>query len=208
MDRFRAIGVVTTLLLGCLRVSGAQAGRDENLTRCRDDEAADRRVAACTALVESGQESPTDLANAFSNRGDAYLEQGNTDRAILDYDQSLTLKPDDPRHLNRRCYAKAIRNRPQEALVDCNRSLNLRPGDSATLDSRGFTFLRLGFFDAAIADYDAALAGDPRSTSSLYGRGVAKRMKGDVIGGDADISAARKLKPDIVDEMAKRGVQP
>src|SRR5437870_11869201 len=199
--RFRVIGVSTILLFGCLRLVVAQTARDENVKHCKDDVDADRRIAACTALVQSGEERPEDLATVFSRRGDAYLEEGNVDHAILDYDQVLTLKPDDPSGLNSRCYAKAIRNRPQEALVDCNKSLNLRPGDSAALDSRGFTYLKLGFLDAAIADYDAALKGDPRFISSLYGRGVAKRLKGDVIGGDSDITAALKLKPDIADVM-------
>jgi hypothetical protein len=36
---------------------------------------------------------------------------------------------------------------------------------------------------------------------------MAKRLKGDSSGGDADIAAARAIRPNIADEMAKLGVQ-
>ncbi len=45
-----------------------------------------------------------------------------------------------------------------------------------------------------------------KSAISLYGRGVAKRRKGDVAGGDADIAAAKALRPDVADPLATWGV--
>jgi hypothetical protein len=44
--------------------------------------------------------------------------------------------------------------------------------------------------------------------ASLYGRGVAKRRKGDVAGGNADIAAARAIKADVAAEFARYGLQP
>jgi hypothetical protein len=48
---------------------------------------------------------------------------------------------------------------------------------------------------------------DPGNAYSLYGRDVARRRQGDG-GGGADIDAARKVKPDIVEEFEKLGVRP
>jgi tetratricopeptide (TPR) repeat protein len=64
-----------------------------------------------------------------------------------------------------------------------------------------------GRLDAAIADYDAALRRDPKIAESLYGRGIARQRKGDTAGGDADIAAAKAVKPDIAEVMAKYGVR-
>ena len=66
--------------------------------------------------------------------------------------------------------------------------------------------VKLGRLDEAIADYDAALKLYAKGPTALYGRGVAKRKKGDVAGGDADIAAAKAIKPDVADWHAKRGV--
>jgi tetratricopeptide (TPR) repeat protein len=175
---------------------------------CRDASDVAARLAACSTLIQTGTEPRAGLIRAFASRGDAFLAQGNVDRAIQDYDRLLALEPDNADGLTKRCYAKAVRGRPQDALADCNRALNLRPGDAAALENRGFTYLRLMFFDAAIADYAASIAADARSASALYGRGVARRMRGDIVGGDADIAAARRLRPDIADVMAARGVSP
>ncbi|MGO9787571.1 MAG: hypothetical protein ACLPL5_12300, partial [Stellaceae bacterium] len=41
----------------------------------------------------------------------------------------------------------------------------------------------------------------------LYGRGLAKHLKGDKAGGDADMAAAKLAFPDIADKFAKLGVK-
>jgi tetratricopeptide (TPR) repeat protein len=86
----------------------------------------------------------------------------------------------------------------QAALADCNGSLRLRPSPMA-FGTRGLVLLKLGRFDEAIADYDAELKINAERPASLYGRGVARRKKGDVAGGDADIAAAKALKGDVAD---------
>ena len=64
----------------------------------------------------------------------------------------------------------------------------------------------MGSPDEAIAAFDAALQIDRKMASSLYGRGTAKRLKGDATGGDADIEAARAIRPSVADEMAQIGI--
>jgi tetratricopeptide (TPR) repeat protein len=90
---------------------------------------------------------------------------------------------------------------------DCNEALQIQPGEATILDSRGYTHLAMGSFDIAVADFDAALRGNAKKASSLYGRGVAKRLKGDIAGSEADIAAAQAIRPDIADEMALFGIK-
>ena len=105
------------------------------------------------------------------------------------------------------CWTRAVADQLHPALADCNESLRLDPKDAATLNSRGFTCLKLGRFDAAIAEYDAALRIFPEYTLSLFGRGVARRKKGDLAGGNADIAAAKAIQSDIAEELAVFGLK-
>jgi hypothetical protein len=75
------------------------------------------------------------------------------------------------------------------------------------LDSRGFVYLGLGRWDDVIADSDAALRANPRNAWALFERGIAKRRKGDLVGGDADIAASRAIDPKAEMEFAGFGVR-
>ena len=48
---------------------------------------------------------------------------------------------------------------------------------------------------------------DPGTAESLYGRGTAKLKKGDNRGGNADIAAAKAIKPDIAEDFGRYGVK-
>ena len=110
--------------------------------------------------------------------------------------------------LNARCWARVIIGQQlQQALSDCSESLRIRPNDAYTLDSREFAYLNLGRLDAAIADFNAALEINSRLPSSLYGRGLAKLKKGDRAGANADMAAAKAIKADIAQELARDGIK-
>jgi len=60
---------------------------------------------------------------------------------------------------------------------------------------------RLGIPNA-LTSFDAALGLNPKLADSLYGRGIAKRKKGDPMGADADLAAAKAIRPGIAQEFA------
>ena len=82
------------LLMTLLGASATLAGqtRDENWKRCLDSNP-DLSIGGCTALIQAGQENDSNLAKAFRNRGIAYDDKGEYDRAIQDYDQSIRINP-------------------------------------------------------------------------------------------------------------------
>jgi tetratricopeptide (TPR) repeat protein len=139
-------------------------------------------------------------------RSHAYQRKRDYERAMLDLDQALKLDPRNIPALNNRCYVQALAGAFDKALAYCNEALRIRPGNASILDSRGFTYLKMGSLDDAIAAYDAALRIDRKKASALYGRGTAKRLKGATAGGDADIAAAKAIRPSIADEMAQVGI--
>jgi tetratricopeptide (TPR) repeat protein len=193
----------------CFISSSAWPQSSEDARICAGNEGtADYRIAACTREIMSGRLSQPDLATTFYYRGYEWRHKGEYDRAIADYTEAIRISPQYASAYNNRCYALAIVGRDlQEALSDCNEALRLAPGDVDYLDSRGFTYLKLNRYDRAITDYDAALRLDAKKVQSLYGRGVAKLRNGDRSGGDADISAAKRLKADIGEEFARLGIQ-
>jgi hypothetical protein len=56
-------------------------------------------------------------------------------------------------------------------------------------------------------DYDAAIKKDPKKASSLFGRGKARIKNGDTAGGNADLTAAKAVQPDIASEFEDYGVR-
>jgi tetratricopeptide (TPR) repeat protein len=148
-----------------------------------------------------------DYGVAFYERGVALRGKGDYARAIQDFDQAIRLKPS-PAAFNARCRTRAIAAVQLDvALADCNQALSLQTDDYEAMDSRGFVYFRLNQFDKALADYNAVVAAMPTSASALYMRGVVRRRMGDN-GGDADIAAAKAIKPAIAETYAKYGVTP
>ncbi len=110
----------------------------------------------------------------------------------------------EPDAYNARCWARAQSGTElDQALSDCNVALDAKPESSYFLDSRGLVYLRLGRIDEAYADFDKSLHFDPKQAWSLYGRGLIRLRRGEKRSGEADIAAAKALKPTI-EEDAKR----
>ena len=70
----------------------------DDKTDCRTGKDVELKIRSCTTLIERD----TKDAVAYYNRASAYQTKGDVDRAVADYDQAITLKPD---------YAAAYENR-------------------------------------------------------------------------------------------------
>lgn len=129
----------------------------------------DEAVQAYTRAIISGQLGAEALAVTFNNRGVAYGELGDFDRAIIDYNEALGLRPDD---------ATSIRN--------------LRVGHV----KRGVSEANLGERDKAIADFTKAIELDPSHYLAYLRRGQVRSDAGDYDAAIADLEKARNLAPD------------
>ena len=76
---------------------------------------------------------------------------------------------------------------------------------AAAFDSRGVVYLKLNKFGMAISDFSSALRLDPKLASAQFGRGFAKRKKGDLAGGNADIAAAMSIDQNIAADFVQYG---
>lgn len=129
----------------------------------------DEAVQAYTRAIISGQLGAEALAVTFNNRGVAYGELGDFDRAIIDYNEALGLRPDD---------ATSIRN--------------LRVGHV----KRGVSEANLGDRDKAIADFTKAIELDPSHYLAYLRRGQVRSDAGDYDAAIADLEKAQNLAPD------------
>lgn len=203
----RPLAALASMLFALATALPAAAEGEAKLRAwCFERSSNEQMIEGCSAVIAAGRESAEKLAQAYYTRASAYLMSGDNKRAVDDYSEALKHQPADAMVLLSRCHVRAIIGDLQAALADCNESLRLAPSVPASLGSRGLVLLKLGRLDEAIADYDAGLKLYAKSAISLYGRGVARRKKGDVAGGDADIAAAKALRPDVADLLAKWGV--
>jgi tetratricopeptide (TPR) repeat protein len=200
---------VAVAAVGLAIVAGSAQGQSSPAwLRCSGGKgvSADGQIGGCTAIIQSGRESPPNLAKAFANRGTAFFVKGDYRRAIQDYSQVINLDPSNATALDNRCWTRATLGLLGEALQDCDLSLKLRPNHASTLATRGFVHLKSGALDAAIADYNAALTVDPHNSYALYGRGLAKAKKADASGND-DLVAAKAINLEIAQEFERYGVK-
>lgn len=120
---------------------------------------------------EAIRRHPND-AMAFNNRGDAYFEQGEYERAIRDYDQAILLDPKADIAISNRGCAHLKMGRIDEAIADYNMALRFDPGNEEALYGRGVAKLKKGDEPGGYADIGAAKKIKPDIAEQFAKHGV------------------------------------
>jgi tetratricopeptide (TPR) repeat protein len=165
----------------------------------------DRAIADFNRVIDF--DPPPADASRLVSRGYAYLMTREYEKAMVDLNKALKLDPRNPFAFYNRCGLRIIIGALDEAMADCGEASRIRPDVAPVLDSLALIYLRKGAFDDAITNYDAALRNDAKHAYSLYGRGLARRMKGEVAGGEADIAAAKAIYPRVSQYMVRYGLK-
>lgn len=140
-------------------------------------EALQRKVSACTGLIDSGLK-PDDLAQALKSRADSYRDLEAYDQAIADDTRALGLRPDNSRAVSDRGLARYDQGRFDLALADFNAALKLDPDNDAAINGRAYVEVRNGDNDGAIRDESRAIELNPEWAQPWLNRGVAYLDKG------------------------------
>jgi len=141
-------------------------------------------------------------------RGIAYAKNNQAELAEKDYADAHA-QATGAAALNNMCWVMATNNVSlTAALKICDEVVAKASTNAAFIDSRAFRLLRLGRYDEAIAAYDSALKLAPKQAASMYCRGVAKRLRGDLPAGNADIEAALAISPAVAERFAEYGISP
>jgi tetratricopeptide (TPR) repeat protein len=120
-----------------------------------------------------------------------------------DLGQLIRLKPDEPDLLMRRCRYRVYEKMPLDgAASDCKAALAIEPNLTEALEAQALIYIFQGHLTEAIANYDAILKTQPNSTFAHFGRGIAELREHDTRAGEADISFARRMNPDVDSRFA------
>lgn len=198
---------ILTLLLSAT-VASAEANKLESQTElCRDlFVKAELRIAACSWLLQSGKLGPKPLYHTLLNRGYAFEETGQYDRAIQDYDHVIRLKPNDAKAFYNRGNAYESKKLYDRAILDFDQAIRLKPGDAFTLSARGATYVGKGLYDRAIEDFDQVIRLSPDDSASYAMRGNAYGLKAQYDRAIQDFNRAIDLNPNEALSFLSRGL--
>jgi TPR repeat len=116
-----------------------------------------REPQRCSAVIEAPGTSPADRAMAFSRRGQYYLQLGQYQRAIRDYDEAIRISPRFAAALNNRAVAYLMSGKPSQGMPDVQQALQIAPRVPHFWATRGQISQWLGDQPGALGDYDAAM---------------------------------------------------
>ena len=116
---------------------------------------------------------------AYYNRGTAYINKGDYERAIADYSRALELAPEYVAAYYNRGLAYAGQGDYDRAVADYEQALEFAPENAKAYYNRGTAYVRRGDYDRAIADYDKVLELDPENAGAYNNRGAAYVGRGD-----------------------------
>jgi len=139
-------------------------------------------------------------AGIYTDRGRAYYDKKDYDRAIADYDEALKINPNLVPAYNDRGVAHHDRRDHDRAITNFNEAIRINPNYALAYSNRGRAYHAKGDSDRAIADYNEALRINPSYVLAYYNRGRAYHAKGDSDRAIADYDEAIRRNP----ELAKR----
>ena len=150
-----------SILLGAN--AAAQGSILQQLDACNasGDATADARLAACTAVIDSGLASDHGVAIAYNSRGLARLKKQEFDRAIEDYSAAIQKDPEYASPYNNRGVAYEKKREYDRAIADFGAALKIDPQNANALANRASVHEKTGKLKDALNDLNKAIELQP-----------------------------------------------
>lgn len=149
-------------------IAAAAPGRAGTVEDCEQNGDPQLGVGACSAVIQSGQYSGAGLAWVHFNRGNAFNALGEYQRAIEDYDRTLSLDPSFAYAYTNRGVAYRFLGQNERAIEDFDRALELNRKDSGAYQSRGAAWEALGDYGKAVSDWEKAIMLDGAARAAWW----------------------------------------
>ncbi len=186
----------------------AACGRQDPLARARADCANDSLPAsgqanACRALIDAGDLSGADRANALAASGRAQARAGDTRAALEDFASALAIDDGNAGALEGRAEI-LIRSGQLDAAAPLVQRLVAAGGGAKAHLLAGEIAAGRGDYNAAIEAFSAVLQRQPRNAAAIAGRARMREALGDDQGAKVDFDAAIAIDPHLADALAGR----
>jgi len=137
-----------------------------------------------------------DHAEAYLQRGKAYVAQYDGEHAVLDFTKAIELRPLDPRPLLERGRAYFLDKKFEPAIDDATTALAIDRNLAAAYNLRGMAQRSLGKPQQALADFQHAVALSP-DADNYYQRGATYQLLGQHRLAIADFTETIGFVPDL-----------
>ncbi len=151
-------------------------------------------------------QEPTRVPNAYINRGVAFAERNEPERAFEDFNQAIALDPVSPYAYNNRGRVYFDLGMDEAALADFTTAIDQDPRYYIAYNNRGLALQRLGRPGRALEDYSTAITLRPDYVSALTNRGMVYSDRGEQDRAINDFSAAIEADPSYRDAYIARGM--
>lgn len=136
------------------------------------------------------------VALAYKNRGQAYLEKGDLERAMEDTQKALSLDPDYGDALNNRGSIHLRQGNREAAWADFTRAVEADPLQADAWYNRGTLLIDENRNSEALPDLTEAIRIKPVFVQAYMNRGVAYGSLGDFKKAEENFSAVLRLDPE------------
>ena len=109
-----------------------------------------------SCLLWFPNQRPESLPSAYINRGIAYYELGDNQRAIADFNEALRINPNDALAYYDRGIVRVRLGEFQGAIADYSEALRINPNSAAAYQNRGVARRESGDKPGAIQDFQKA----------------------------------------------------
>jgi tetratricopeptide (TPR) repeat protein len=161
----RFLSLIIALTGICARPAAAEPDPDWQACSIPNPKAASEiaaKIAGCTRVLDrNGNQTTHRRAIALANRGLAYQNKGDVDRAIADFSEAIRIDPEFPNWRYARGIEYANKGEFDRAVADFSEAIRLRPNTAGYLKDRGRAYERIGDLAKALADLQAAQSLEP-----------------------------------------------
>jgi len=206
MKKLTCAGAIffAVLLLAASPAATPAQSSEEDRRRCYNPNP-DIRIDGCTAMIRAPGEIDANRAAAFTNRGIAYMDKGDFDRAIHDFDQAIRLNPDDADAFGYRGSAYDQKGDDKRAVQDFNQAIQMNPNSARFLNSRCWARAILGDLQLALTDCNKSLRLNSNE-ATFDSRGLVYLKMKNADAAITDYNAVLAIDPKVPSSLYGRGL--
>ena len=154
--------------------------------------------AAAIEIYTQAIDLDPDMPDAYNNRGNAFANLGEFDRAMNDYSKALNIDADYTDAYANRAFAYIAQEKYDLAILDCNKAIDLDPENPAAYINRSGAYQGNMDHFLAVQDLDTALKLDPNNPYAYFFRSLARLCLDEPEKAISDMTVANNMGLDIV----------